>query len=116
MPAIGDVIELANGDVGVIGEALSLDQWRVYFPEGHIDILEAAIADTLAAPSYEVGQTVSVWPHQGDIKTLGSSVVTVTLDRSEHIPGVGTPQWQPDVTVPLWRLIRDNDSRLQRDL
>lgn len=116
MPAIGDVVELSNGDVGVIGEELPRDQWRVYFPGGYLDVLAAAISQTLSAPTYEVGDTVSVWPYQGDVKSVDGDDVTVTLDRSVRIPGVGVPQWEPDVTVPFWRIVRDNDERLQRAL
>jgi len=116
MPAIGDVVELANGDVGVIGESLPRDQWRVYFPNGQLDVLPAAIASTKSAPSYLVGDTVSVWPDQGDITAINGDEFTVSLDKQQFLPGLGYVTWTATVTVPRWRIIRDNDNRLERAL
>lgn len=119
MPNVGDVVQLANGWVGVIGGDASLrpsGNWLVFFPNSHLDVPDAEIGIILVAQTFSVDETVTVWPHQGVIQTLNSSKATVELDRTVILPGGGRHSWTPIVTVPVWRLIRDNDPQLERDI
>jgi len=116
MPSIADVVELTDGSVGVVSDVIDRDYHRVQFPDGtRIDVLPAAVSQTLSAPTYEVGQDVTVWPDIGTIDAIGGSRVTLTLTKSKRIPRVAHIEWNPTVTVPLWRIILDNDGRLQRN-
>lgn len=117
MPAVGDVVQLQDGSVGVISDQLSShgeQQWRVAFPESRLDIIGSDIADTLDAPVYSPGDNVFVWPNSGTIQSVGDDSAVVTIERSETLPGLGMATWQSDDAVPLWRLTLDNDGRLQR--
>ncbi len=118
MLIVNDVVQLANGWVGVIGEDASerpSGNFLVYFPNSHLDVPEAEIGATLVARTFSVAETVEVWPYQGVIQTLNSSEASVELDRTIILPGGGRQSWMPIVTVPVWRLIRDNDPQLERD-
>jgi len=115
MAAIGQVVTLDDGSTGVVADAITGGLARVKFPDGtHTDVLDANITATLSAPEYQEGDQVTVWPDQGAIDSIDGSQVTVTLTKAERIPGVAHIEWMPDVTVPLWRIILDNDTRLQR--
>lgn len=119
MAAIGDVVRLSNGWVGVIGEAAASTgdgpRWIVRFPEARHEILESEIDDTLSAPSYAVGDTVSVWPDIGEIAAVSGSDYTVDVPQSAVIREERF-NWTGTVVVPKWRLILDNDTRLSRDI
>ncbi len=119
MPNLGDVVQLPNGWVGVIGGDARLrpsGNYLVYFPNSHLDIPEAEIGVTLVARTFSVAEEVEVWPYLGVIQTLNSSEASVELDRTELLPGGGRHSWMPIVTVPVWRLIRDNDPQLEREI
>src|SRR3546814_18880118 len=118
MAAIGDVVRLSNGWIGVVGEDVSTPdtvRWRVFFPNSRLDVPETDIDSSLDPVTYAVGQTVTVWPYQGEVQSIDSDQVTVRLDRTEVLSS-GRQSWEPDVTVPLWRLIRDHATRLARDI
>jgi hypothetical protein len=117
MASVGDLVELPDGSVGVIGEKLSPppnDGFRVYFSESYKDITASAIQQTLGAPTYQVGDEVTVWPDLGIVSAVNGSEYTVAVERSEIIKGVGHITWTADQVVPFWRLVRDNDNRIER--
>jgi hypothetical protein len=117
MAAVGDLVELPDGSVGVIGAELASppdNQFRVYFPDSYKDITASDIQNTLSAPSYQVGDEVTVWPELGTITAVDGSEYTVAVEMSKRIEGVGHITWTGVQVVPFWRLVRDNDSRIER--
>jgi len=111
---IGDVVQLANGSVGVVGEILPHGLSRVYFDRSYKDVLDAEISSTLSAPAYSVGDTVSIWPHSGDITSIDGDTFTVSIDRQTIFPDGFNVTWSGDFQAPRWRIIRDNDTRISR--
>lgn len=117
MASINQVVQLANGSTGVIGELLpspGAQQYRCHFDESYLDILDADIAQTLSAPTYNVNDDVSVWPDAGVISAIDGDTFTVEATRQDHVPGLGYVTWTATLKVPRWRVIRDNDSRIER--
>ena len=115
MPAIADVVTLPDGSIGVISEELPRDQWRVEFPDAtRIDVTASQIQSTLSALTYSVGADISVWPNLGVIESVAGESVVASVYRTDRIKGVGQIEWLSEDTIPLWRVILDNDTRLQR--
>lgn len=114
MASIGDVVQLADGSVGVVGEVQpSPGPYRVYFDESHLDVGDDYISSTLSAPTYNVNDEVSVWPYSGTVTAIDGDEFTVSIERQSDL-GFGPLTWTADYVVPRWRIIRDNDSRIER--
>lgn len=110
--AINDVVQLANGSVGVVGELTPQGQ-RVFFDESHLVVIDSEITATLSAPSYSIGDEITVWPHSGAITAIDGDQFTVSVQMTETF-GFGPITWTGTQTVPRWRVIRDNDPRIER--
>lgn len=116
MTAIGDVVRLRDGSVGVVGGEVPSpgpQVYRVYFPNEHATALEADISATLAAPVYNVGETVTLWPYSGEITAIDGDEFTLSIER-QTVFDFGPISWTAEYKAPLWRIIRDNDERLER--
>lgn len=112
--AVGDVVELPGGLVGVIGEQVEPwpARWRVYFKENALEVLDSELVSTLSAPSYQVGDAVSVWPDHGTIQAINGDEFSVQVTRSAPVFGNRWVTWTATLKVPRWRIIRDNDQRI----
>lgn len=116
MPSVNDVVELTDGSVGVVAEVLSSANeqlYRVWFTDHHRVISVGHITQTLSAPSYSVNDEVGVWPHLGTIKIIDGDSFTVEVEHHQFIPGLGSTSWVANQVVPRWRIIRDNDGRIE---
>lgn len=113
MAYVADVVELNDGSVGVVGESLPHGLYRVYFDESHLDVSDAYISQTLAALTHNVNDEVSVWPYSGTVKAIDGDDFTVSIDRQSDL-GFRPLTWTADYVVPRWRIIRDNDPRIER--
>jgi len=58
---------------------------------------------------------VFIWPLQGVVKEMNGAEVVVTTSNEACIPGGGRAFWESDTVLPLWRVILDNDPRLERN-
>lgn len=117
MASVCDVVSLNDGSVGVVGELLAShapQQYRVYFDQSRLDVTDADIASTLSAPSYSVNDEVSVWPDSGTVTAIDGDTFTVSVDHQRWLES-GPFTWTADHHVPRWRIIRDNDTRIERD-
>lgn len=118
MANVNDVVTLPEGSTGVVGEALpshGSQQYRVYFFDSYLDVTDADIASTLSAPTYSVNDEVTVWPFSGTITAIDGDTFTVSIDRSKELTSGGIFTWTADYKAPRWRIIKDNDSRIERD-
>lgn len=109
---IGDVVELASGLVGVIGEQTGQSpiRWRVYFRRNSLVVSAGDMAQTLPAPVYSVGDTVTVWPDYGTIEAIDSDI-TMQVTRSAPLWGKYVT-WQATLVVPQWLVTRYTDNRI----
>lgn len=117
MASLNDVVTLEDGSVGVVGELLpshGSQQYRVYFDRSYKDVTDDAISQTLSAPTYNVGDDVSVWPYGGQITAIDGDEFTVEIDRQQGFD-FGVITWTGEYKAPRWRIIKDNDSRIERD-
>lgn len=118
MASVGDVVTLTDGSTGVVGAALpshGSQQYRVYFDESRLDVTDADIASTLSAPTYSVNDEVTLWPYSGTITAIDGDTFTLSIERQHELNGGGYLTWTGTYTAPRWRIIRDNDSRIERD-
>lgn len=114
MANVSDVVTLSGGSVGVVSELTSRGLFRVRFPDGtNIETSDEDITETLDAPTFADAVPVSVWPDAGILVSSTSSEAVVDLDKVEALSS-GVLRWTARITVPFWRLILDNDPRLQR--
>lgn len=109
---IGDVVELPGGLVGVIGERTNGApvRWRVYFRINHLEVSQ--ITATLDPASFEVGETVVVWPDRGDITSIDGDLVTVEATRQMELAPHEFVTWTATLVVPMWHIARYNDPRI----
>lgn len=116
MTAVGDVVTLNDGSTGVVGAALpshDAQQYRVFFFDNHLDVTDADIASTLSAPTYSVNDEVTLWPYSGTITAIDGDTFTLSIDRQRQLTSeVFT--WTGTYTAPRWRIINDNDTRIER--
>lgn len=116
MTAIGDVVTLRDGSVGVVGEEVpspGAQIYRVFFSQESVTATEADITETLAAPVYEVDETVSLWPYSGEITAIDGNEFTLSIER-QQVLDFGPITWTGTYKAPRWRIIRDNDQRIMR--
>lgn len=116
MASVNDVVELNDGSVGVVAEEVpsgGAQLYRVWFPTYHLVLSDGEISQTLSAPSYSVNQQISIWPYLGTIKSIVNDEFTVEVERSQFIAGLGNTSWTATHKVKRWRVIKDNDGRLQ---
>lgn len=111
--AIGDVVTLTSGLVGVVGEQTDDVplRWRVYFRENSLEVADSEISETLSAPSYSVGDEVIVWPDYGTIQAISGDEITVQATRSAPLWG-DYVTWQATLVVPAWVVTRFTDTRI----
>lgn len=117
MANLNDVVELEDGSVGVVGELLPShadQEYRVFFDESYKDVTDDAISSTLSAPTYNVGDDVSLWPYAGQITAIDGDEFTLEIER-QHKFDFGWTSWTGTYHAPRWRIIKDNDSRIERD-
>ena len=116
MTVIGDVVTLSDGSVGVVGEEVPSpgpQVYRVFFSNEHVTTTEADITETLAAPEYQVGDTVTLWPYSGEITAIDGDEFTLSIER-QQVLDFGPITWTGIYKAPRWRIIRDNDTRIKR--
>lgn len=116
MAAIGDIVTLNDGSVGVVGEEVpspGAQIYRVHFNNSHLTVTDADIASTLEPPVYEVGDAVSLWPYSGTIAAIDGDEYTLSIERQETLD-FGPITWTGTYKAPFWRLACDNDSRISR--
>jgi hypothetical protein len=115
--SVNDIVELDDGSVGVVSEALpsygGASHFRVMFRTGYTNATDSDVAQTLSARTYSVNDTVEVWPNQGTITAIDGDEFTVDVPMSEKFD-FGAITWNGDQVVPRWRIILDNDERIQR--
>lgn len=117
MASVAQVVTLSDGSVGVIGEALAshdAQQYRCHFFDSSLVITDADIASTLSAPTYSVNDDISVWPNAGVISAIDGDTFTVEVERQQIVSGLGPITWTGTQIVPRWRVINDNDARINR--
>lgn len=116
MASIGDVVTLSDGSVGVVGEEVPSpgDQiYRVFFTNEHVTVTDAGIVSTLDAPVYSVGDEVTLWPYGGEITAIDGDDFTLEIERQTPFD-FGPITWTATHKAPRWRIIRDNDTRINR--
>lgn len=116
MTAIGDVVTLRDGSVGVVGEEVpspGAQVFRVHFSDESVTVTDADITETLEATEYEVGDTVSLWPFSGEITDIDGDEFTLSIER-QQVLDFGPIAWTGVYKAPRWRIVRDNDQRIQR--
>lgn len=115
MASIGDVVTIAEGSTGVVGESFPSQPpaFRVFFGEENKLVTDADITATLSAPAFTVNDTVTVWPFSGDITAIDGDEFTVSIERQKLLD-IGPFTWVADHKVPRWQIIRDNDPRIAR--
>jgi hypothetical protein len=116
MTAIGDVVTLRDGSVGVVGELLpspGAQVYRVHFLRGSITTTEADITETLDPPVFNIGDTVTLWPYAGTITGIQGDEFTLNIDRRVFL-GFGSHAWSGIHIAPRWRIVKDNDERILR--
>lgn len=118
MPSVNDIVELSDGSIGVISEELpspdpSNPLFKVWFTDHHRSVTADDISQTLSAASYNVTDEVAVWPHLGEITVINGDEFTISIERSRFVPGLGSVTWTASHRVPRWRVIRDNDGRIE---
>ena len=116
MAGIGDLVQLGDGSVGVVGEEVPSpgpQLYRVYFTSEHLTVTDADISATLAAPVFNVGDEVTLWPYGGTIDAIDGDEFTLSIERQTPFD-FGPITWTATHRVPRWRVIRDNDLRIVR--
>lgn len=115
MASIGDVVTIAEGSTGVVGESFPSQpqSFRVFFTDENKLITDADITVTLSAPTFNVNDAVTVWPFSGTVTAIDGDEFTVSIERQQLLES-GPFTWTADHKVPRWRIIRDNDPRIER--
>lgn len=111
MAQLNDIVELADGSVGVVSR-IENGRYHVQFFRNHWIVED--ITAVLAPPTYSVGDEISVWPDLGAITAINGDTVSVDVLRADDVQDLGVVHWTGHLQVPLWRVIRDNDPRIIR--